>query len=280
MKKLKELMPYIIIVVVVLLVRSFIVTPGLVNGSSMEPTLYNNELVLINKIGLNKGIDRCDIVVVKYENSTIIKRVIGLPYETVEYINDTLYIDGEIVNTKVDFEYTKDFKLTAGKNEYIVLGDNRNISKDSRIIGPVKERDIIGKVDLVLFPFSKFGKVKWGNIMIGNYKIVTLCGSTKFKKEFLEIQKKLTLLGYIVISVGLFGHSGDNEVWENMDEGTFTKTKSMLDDMHKRKIDLSDMIYVINVGGYIGESTRSEIEYAISTGKEVHYLESVNTLKR
>lgn len=280
MKKLKELMPYIIIVVVVLLVRSFIVTPGLVNGSSMEPTLYNNELVLINKIGLNKGIDRYDIVVVKYENSTIIKRVIGLPYETVEYINDTLYIDGEIVNTKVDFEYTKDFKLTAGKNEYIVLGDNRNISKDSRIIGPVKERDIIGKVDLVLFPFSKFGKVKWGNIMIGNYKIVTLCGSTKFKKEFLEIQKKLTLLGYIVISVGLFGHSGDSEVWENMDEGTLTKTKSMLDDMHKRKIDLSDMIYVINVGGYIGESTRSEIEYAISTGKEVRYLESVNTLKR
>lgn len=160
MKKLKELMPYIIIVVVVLLVRSFIVTPGLVNGSSMEPTLHNNELVLINKIGLNKGIDKYDIVVVKYENSTIIKRVIGLPYETVEYINDTLYIDGEIVNTKVDFEYTKDFKLTAGKNEYIVLGDNRNISKDSRIIGPVKESDIIGKVDLVLFPFSKFGKVK------------------------------------------------------------------------------------------------------------------------
>lgn len=280
MKKLKELMPYIIIVVVVLLVRSFIVTPGLVNGSSMEPTLHNNELVLINKIGLNKGIDRYDIVVVKYENSTIIKRVIGFPYETVEYINDTLYIDGEIVNTKVDFEYTKDFKLTAGKNEYIVLGDNRNISKDSRIIGPVKESDIIGKVDLVLFPFSKFGKVKWGNIMIGNYKIVTLCGSTKFKKEFLEVQKKLTLLGYIVISVGLFGHSGDSEVWENMDEGTLTKTKSMLDDMHKRKIDLSDMIYVINVGGYIGESTRSEIEYAICTGKEVHYLESVNTLKR
>lgn len=280
MKKLKELMPYIIIVVVVLLVRSFIVTPGLVNGSSMEPTLHNNELVLINKIGLNKGIDRYDIVVVKYENSTIIKRVIGLPYETVEYINDILYIDGEIVNTKVDFEYTKDFKLTAGKNEYIVLGDNRNISKDSRIIGPVKESDIIGKVDLVLFPFSKFGKVKWGNIMIGNYKIVTLCGSTKFKKEFLEVQKKLTLLGYIVISVGLFGHSGDSEVWENMDEGTLTKTKSMLDDMHKRKIDLSDMIYVINVGGYIGESTRSEIEYAISTGKEVHYLENVNTLKR
>ena len=104
--------------------------------------------------------------------------------------------------------------------------------------------------------------------MIGNYKIVTLCGSTKFKKEFLEVQKKLTLLGYIVISVGLFGHSGDSEVWENMDEGTLTKTKEMLDDMHKRKIDMADEIFVINVGGYIGDSTKSEIEYAKAHGKK------------
>ena len=78
--------------------------------------------------------------------------------------------------------------------------------------------------------------------MVKNYKVITLCGSTKFKDEFLRVQKELTLKGNIVISVGLFGHSGDNEVWENMDEGTLTKTKSMLDDMHKRKIDLSDMI--------------------------------------
>jgi len=85
--------------------------------------------------------------------------------------------------------------------------------------------------------------------------------------------EKLTLEENIVISVGLFGHSGDNEVWENMDEGTLTKTKAMLDDMHKRKIDMADEIFVINVGGYIGESTRSEIEYAIQTGKPVHYLE-------
>ena len=116
--------------------------------------------------------------------------------------------------------------------------------------------------------------------MIKNYKVITLCGSTRFKKEFMEIQKRLTLEGNIVISVGLFGHSGDNEVWDNMDEGTLSKTKMMLDDMHKRKIDMSDAIYVINVGRYIGESTKSEIEYAKSTGKEVHYLESVNILKR
>lgn len=109
--------------------------------------------------------------------------------------------------------------------------------------------------------------------MVENYKVITLCGSTRFKDAFLEAQKRLTLEGNIVISVGLFGHSGDSEVWENMDEGTLTKTKEMLDDMHKRKIDMADEIYVINVGGYIGSSTKSEIEYAIATGKEVKYLE-------
>ena len=109
--------------------------------------------------------------------------------------------------------------------------------------------------------------------MVDNYKVITLCGSTRFKDEFMEAQKRLTLEGNIVISVGLFGHSGDKEVWENMDEGTLTRTKQMLDDMHKRKIDMADEIFVINVGGYIGESTRSEIEYAIKTGKAVRYLE-------
>lgn len=66
--------------------------------------------------------------------------------------------------------------------------------------------------------------------MINNYPIITLCGSTRFKDEFMEVQKRLTLEGNIVISVGLFGHSGDSEVWENMDEGTLTQTKEMLDD--------------------------------------------------
>lgn len=115
--------------------------------------------------------------------------------------------------------------------------------------------------------------------MVGKFKVITLCGSTRFKKEFLEAQKRLTLEGNIVISVGLFGHSGDNEVWENMDEGTLTATKAMLDDMHKRKIDMADEIYVINVGGYIGDSTRSEIEYAVSTGKPVRYLETAKEVQ-
>ena len=91
----------------------------------------------------------------------------------------------------------------------------------------------------------------------------------------MEAQKRLTLNGNIVISIGLFGHSGDSEVWENMDEGTLTKTKEMLYDMHKRKIDMADEVFVINVGGYIGFSTRSEIEYAKATGKPVRYLEEI-----
>ena len=104
--------------------------------------------------------------------------------------------------------------------------------------------------------------------MVGKYKVITLCGSTKFKEQYLEVQKRLTLEGNIVISVGLFGHSGDDEVW--------TKgTKVMLDDMHKRKIDMADEIFVINVGGYIGESTCSEIAYAESHGIGVRYLKEM-----
>lgn len=101
--------------------------------------------------------------------------------------------------------------------------------------------------------------------MVGKYKVVTLCGSTKFKEEYIKAQKNLTLQGNIVISVGLFGHSGDAEVWT---EGT----KEMLDDMHLRKIDMADEIFVINVGGYIGSSTRREIEYATNQGKKINYL--------
>ena len=103
--------------------------------------------------------------------------------------------------------------------------------------------------------------------------MITLCGSTRFKEAFLREQKRLTLEGNIVISVGLFGHAGDSKVWENMDEGTLTKTKQMLDDMHKQKIDMADEVFVINVGGYIGESTASEIEYARKKGKKITYLE-------
>jgi NAD(P)H-nitrite reductase large subunit len=101
--------------------------------------------------------------------------------------------------------------------------------------------------------------------MTGRYKVITLCGSTRFRDEFIAEQKRLTLEGNIVISVGLFGHSGDNEALsENI--------KTMLDDMHLRKIDMADEIFVINPGGYIGKSTEREIDYAIKINKPVKYL--------
>ena len=100
--------------------------------------------------------------------------------------------------------------------------------------------------------------------MVGNYKVITLCGSTRFKEDFERVNRELTLRGNIVISVGAFGHSGD----------TFSEDeKIMLDDIHKRKIDMADEIFVINKDKYIGASTRSEIEYAILHDKPVRYME-------
>lgn len=107
--------------------------------------------------------------------------------------------------------------------------------------------------------------------MVEKYKVITLCGSTKFKNEFLQVQKELSLKGNIVISVGLFGHA-DGEFGNIITD----EVKIMLDDMHKRKIDMADEIFVINKGAYIGESTKSEIEYAVKTGKRVNYLEPVS----
>lgn len=97
------------------------------------------------------------------------------------------------------------------------------------------------------------------------FNIITLCGSTKFKKEYIKCEKELTLKGNIVLTVGLFGHSGNGEVW--MDN-----KKELMDRMHLRKIDMSDEIFVINKGGYIGESTYKEIEYATKKGKKITYL--------
>ncbi len=99
------------------------------------------------------------------------------------------------------------------------------------------------------------------------YNVITLCGSTKFEDEFIEAQKRLTLQGNIVISVGFFGMPNPDVVLDDMD-------KKMLDDMHKRKIDMSNEIFVINKNGYIGSSTRLEIEYAIAHGKKIQYLEN------
>lgn len=97
-------------------------------------------------------------------------------------------------------------------------------------------------------------------------QIVCLCGSTKFADAFIEASARLTMQGEIVLSVGRFGHL------DGLDMAGADKV--MLDHLHKRKIDLADYVYVLNVGGYIGDSTRSEIEYAQRAGKSVRYLET------
>ena len=96
-------------------------------------------------------------------------------------------------------------------------------------------------------------------------KIVTVCGSTRFKEECLQVISDLERGGYAVFSVGSFPHSEG----ERIDPGL----KATLDQLHLSKIDISDGIYVVNVGGYIGKSTQAEIEYARSKGKTIAYLE-------
>lgn len=167
MKFLKELIPYIIIIIVVFLVRQFIITPIQVVGSSMEPNLNNGELMLLNKMSYNiENIKRFDIVVVNLTDKALIKRVIGLPGEKVSYKDGKLYVNGKIIKEKFSTNGdTYDFLVEENgydiipKNKYFVVGDNRINSSDSRIIGLIDRKNILGKADFILFPLSKFGSV-------------------------------------------------------------------------------------------------------------------------
>ena len=163
MKKfIKELIPYVVIVIIVVLIRSFLVTPVIVSGDSMVPTLKDKQLLLLNKINYKlNDIERFDIVVIKIDNKEIIKRVIGLPGENILYRSNTLYIDGHELENDYDFE-TEDFSLKTicnceriPEDKYLVLGDNRAVSADSRIIGLIDKGDIEGNVNISLWPIKK-----------------------------------------------------------------------------------------------------------------------------
>ncbi len=165
MKVLKNIIPYVVIVIAVVLFRIFIATPIQVVGSSMYPTLKSDEILILNKVSKNK-LKRFDIVVIKYNSETIIKRIIGLPGEKIEYIDNVLYVNGEIVDEPFEHEDTNDFSLSEISSEsvpedsYFVVGDNRGISMDSRIIGFIDKKDILGKASLRLFPINKLGIIK------------------------------------------------------------------------------------------------------------------------
>ena len=127
----------------------------------MHPTLQDKEFMILNKISLKQGINRFDIVVVQENNKYIIKRVIGLPGESVMYKDSKLYINGKVIEDNYSKTTTNDFdNVVLGENEYFVMGDNRAVSSDSRIIGPVNIENIKGKTNLIIFPFNKMGTVE------------------------------------------------------------------------------------------------------------------------
>lgn len=160
MKIIKSLLPYVIIIIVVVLVRSFLVTPIKVNGTSMSPTLKGNEIMLLNKLG---HIDRFDIVVIKIDDNqdNLIKRVIGLPGESVEIKENEIYINDKKLEDKYGSGITYNIdKVTLKNGEYFVLGDNRIVSMDSRVFGTIHESEIKGTTNFVIYPFKSFGKVE------------------------------------------------------------------------------------------------------------------------
>ena len=168
MKKIiKELYPYVIIIVVVILIRSFIITPVIVSGNSMKPNYNDGELLLVRKIGYNeKTINRFDVVVIKKDKEEIIKRLIGLPGEHISYKNNKLYVNDKLISEEYTHLDTKDFNLeeictcsTIPEGKYLVLGDNRPISKDSRTIGLIDIKDIVGQSIFRIWPISKIGTV-------------------------------------------------------------------------------------------------------------------------
>lgn len=169
MEMFKEIMSYVVIILVVILIRIFIVTPVRVDGHSMYSTLNDNDILILKKF--DKSIDRFDVVVINYKNDKLVKRVIGLPGDTVKinvtHVGDNvvskIIVNGEVLEENYGREPIKNAGIAQdlvelGSDEYFVLGDNRNNSSDSRFLGVFKKKDIKGVTDFRVFPFNKFGK--------------------------------------------------------------------------------------------------------------------------
>ena len=166
-KIIKELVPYLIIIFVVVTIRTFVATPVRVNGASMYPYLKDGEILILNK--MDNKYNRYDIVVANAANTKVIKRIIGLPGENIEYRDCKLYINGVEKEDFVKECITDDFSLEnlygyamIPKGYYFVMGDNRKESSDSRDyrIGLIKAEQIQGKAIFRLTPFNRFGKLK------------------------------------------------------------------------------------------------------------------------
>lgn len=159
---IKEFLPYIIILIIVLFIKVFIATPIRVNGPSMNDTLRNKDIMILDEVSYKfSSIERFDIVVIKYKKEYLIKRVVGLPGERIRYEDNKLYINGKYVKEDFEHKKTSDFsEVLVPSDKYFVMGDNRVNSVDSRMIGTIDRDDIKGKTSFVLFPFSRFGSKK------------------------------------------------------------------------------------------------------------------------
>lgn len=164
MKIIKEISTYLIIVLIVVLIRTFIITPVRVNGNSMKTTLFDREILLLTKG--NRNIKRFDIIVLKFDGERLVKRVVGLPGEHLKYVNNQLYVNDNLIEDSFSNSITISFDIkelgyeVIPDNHYFVLGDNRSESKDSRFFGMVDIDDIVGKTKFRLYPFKRIGMVK------------------------------------------------------------------------------------------------------------------------
>ena len=157
----KEYFSYVIIIILVLLFKKFVATPIKVNGSSMFDTLHDGDIMILNIFDyLLSGAKRFDIVVIDDGDEYLIKRVIGLPGETIEYKDNQLYVNGKKIKDNYGSEKTEDFKTKVPKDSYYALGDNRTNSRDSRYYGAFHKKKILGKTKLIIFPFNRFGNKK------------------------------------------------------------------------------------------------------------------------
>ncbi len=177
-KKYEKLLEFCVYVLVVVALSYFVLTTiaqrSSVNGSSMYPTLEDGDQIIVEKLSYRfHEPKRNDIIVFRYENpereemSHFIKRIIGLPGETIQITGGTIFIDGEELEDPYGYYsdglpmlgYDAEFSFTIDENEYFVLGDNRNDSLDSRKIGCISKKDIIGRACLRMYPFHAIGKI-------------------------------------------------------------------------------------------------------------------------
>ena len=162
MKKfLKEVYPYVIIIILVLLFKRFYYAPIRVNGTSMNNTLKDGDIMILDAVSYRHSkIKRFDIVVVDQGKEYLIKRVIGLPGEEIEYKDNTLYVNGKKIKDNYSKGKTEDFKIKLKNNYYFVMGDNRENSLDSRFFGPFNKSKIRGKTSFTVLPSNRFGNKK------------------------------------------------------------------------------------------------------------------------